>query len=281
MNVVRLGAAVLTVALVGCGSSSSGNAGTGGVPGAGGTGGSGGVRSPTELVAPTETSYTTERGDVHTECRGRTTGVPVILMAGGTDRADTWDELRDALGDDALTCAFTRPGALPSYLLAEPYTPQLFADSLAEVLPQLGIGERFVFVAHSFGGLTLRVFGASSAAQIAGALFLDPTIPPDDDPVLVAEVERENIDAAAAAAQAHAASSWAAEAPVTVLSHDPEWALQSGLWTEAQQTAWDAGQLDYAALTDNGTQRNVPGAEHYIYRTNLEEVVQEIEALLP
>ena len=200
-------------------------------------------------------------------------------MAGGADRAETWDELRDELGEEVLTCAFTRPGALPSYVLAELYTPQLFADALAEVLPQLDIGERFVFVAHSLGGLTLRVFGASNAGQIAGALFLDPTIP-SEEPVLAQEMMAGNIDAAAAASQGAAVSSWTEDVPLTVLSHDPEWALQSGLWTEAQQTEWEDGQQGYAALTDSGSQRDVPGAEHYIYRTNLDEVVEALRALL-
>lgn len=167
----------------------------------------------------------------------------------------------------------------PSYVRSDPYTPQLFADALAEVLPQLDIGDRFIFVAHSLNGLTLRVFGGANAAQIAGAVFLDPTIP-SEDPVIIEELAIFNIDGVAAASEGSAVSSWTGSSPIVVLSHDPAWGLGSGLYTEEQQAEWDDGQLDYAALTNNGSQRDVAGAEHYVYRTNLDEVVDEIEALL-
>jgi len=118
-----------------------------------------------------------------------------------------------------------------------------------------------------------------NAEQVAAALFLDPTIT-SEDAVILEEPALFNIDGGAAAAQGRSVATWPEDVPVVVLSHDPAWGTGSGLYTEAQQTEWDEGQLEYAALTESGLQRDVPGAEHYIYRTHLEEVVQELEELL-
>ena len=269
-ELISTGALCLALAAVGCGGSSDG--GTGGASGAGGSG-------PTELVAPLQTTFDTTGGSVHVECEGSTTDVPIVFLAGGADPASTWDELIAELGDDVLTCAFTRPGVIPSYVASELYTPQLFADALAEVLPQLGIGDRFIMVGHSLGGMTLRVFGSTHANRLTGALFLDPTIP-SSDPVLVDELMDFQIDAAAAEAQTRAVSGWSEDVPLTVLSHDPELALESGLWTEAQQNEWAREQEAYGELTPSGTQYPVPGSEHYIYRTNLTVVVDELRSLM-
>lgn len=102
-------------------------------------------------------------------------------------------------------------------------------------------------------------------------------MPDPEDTILADEL---GWDTAATVTQGMAVTRWSRDVPLTVLSHDPELAVATGTWTQADQVRWSAGQQAYGMLTASGVQRDVEEATHYVYRTNREEVVAAIRALL-
>jgi len=231
------------------------------------------------LTPPETSEYATSLGSVRFVCEG-TGRLPVVLLAGGADRRTVWSDVRRELGNRVLTCALDRPGVGQSDDPEDPLTPSDVAAALDEVLDQAGLDERFLLVGHSVGGMSLRLFGDRSPDRIAGAVFLDPTVPE-----VIARYPEELVsfgfDAEATVAEAEAVTTWASDAPVTVLSHDPELLVSEGVYTAEEQTLWDAGQDDYAALTPNGTQRDVDGSGHYIHLDAPGVAAAAIRELLP
>jgi pimeloyl-ACP methyl ester carboxylesterase len=233
------------------------------------------------FTASTRTAYPTDGGTIHMPCQG-TGALPVVFLAGGDDIAAIWTDLITALGPRVLTCTYDRPNVLPSYHAGEPLTPQVVADALAEALAQANLGARFLLVGHSLGGISVRVFGASYADRVAGALFLDPTVPAfmTANEATKAALVSDGWDPVAIQSQGDAVTSWSSQARVTVLSHDPALAVDAGTFTAAEEALWDQGQQVYAHLTPHGTQTSVPGATHYVYVSNQDVVVAAILDLL-
>lgn len=230
--------------------------------------------------APTNTEWTTRAGTTSMTCQGRG-DTPVVFLAGAADPGSTWDAVVADLGPDVLACVFDRPGVGTSDALDEPVTPQGVADVLGDTLDAADVAEGALLVGHSLGGLTLRLYGADRADTLAGVLFLDPTVPDPEDTILADELDGLGWDTAATVTQGMAVTRWSSDVPLTVLSHDPELAVATGTWTEAVKARWSAGQQAYGMLTASGVQRDLEDATHYVYRTNREEVVAAIRALLP
>ncbi|HJK96728.1 MAG TPA: alpha/beta hydrolase [Polyangiaceae bacterium LLY-WYZ-14_1] len=230
--------------------------------------------------APSNTEWSTGEGVTSMRCRGRG-DTPVVFLAGGADPGDTWDDVIEDLGPDVLTCVYDRPGVGQSDALDALVTPQAVADVLGDTLDAADVANGALLVGHSLGGLTLRLYGADRSDMLAGALFLDPTVPDPEDTILADELDDLGWDAAATVAQGAAVTRWPSDVPLTVLSHDPALAVSTGTWSEADQVRWSAGQRDYGMLTPSGTQRDVSDATHYVYRTRPDEVVLALRALLP
>lgn len=229
---------------------------------------------PAILTAPERTDFPTSAGSMHLRCRGAGR-IAVVFLAGGADEQSTWSRLIAGLGRDVLTCTFDPPGvgasAAPDTLL----TPGLVASALVETLAQAGVGERFLFVGHSLGGLAVRVLGGAHVERVAGAVLLDPTVPEMVRPE-AAELRRFGFDPEATAAEGEAVVRWASDVPLSVLSHDPETAR----WPAELQAQWDVGQMDYARLSALGTQQDVPGTTHYVHVDAPEVVAAAIRAEL-
>lgn len=214
----------------------------------------------------------------HLSCRGDGS-VPVVFMAGGTDRSTEWDELRRLLGDDARTCVFERQGLVPS---DEPpdepldhLTPDLVAESLDATLTAAAVDGPVVVVAHSISGLVLRRFGTTHPERVAGAIFLDPTTSTALT-AIAADLKATGWDVEETTAQTHEPAEWP-EVPLVVLSRDP--ALLT-LGDATIEDLWATGQQEYASLTPDGEQRSVPGADHYVHRAAPDVVVTTIRQIV-
>ena len=230
----------------------------------------------TVIDAPSQSTFATDAGTIHMACQG-SGALPVIFLAGGGDPGTIWSGIVSALGPGVLTCTFDRPGVAPSYQPGMLETPQFFADALAQVLSEANIGSRFLVVGHSVAGIVLRVFGASYASRVAGAVFLDPTVPSfiamDD----AGQLAMAGFDPQLTVSEGNAVTTWMSTATVTVLSHDPAWAAGVGF---PNQAGWELGQKAYAQLTPNGTQMDVPGASHYVFKDKPAVVVAAIQSIL-
>jgi pimeloyl-ACP methyl ester carboxylesterase len=92
---------------------------------------------------------------------------PILLLHGQPGSARDWDRLRDAIGDEATTIAFDRPGwdrrSTPADLAGN-------ARAALSVLDSHG-AERATVVGHSFGG-TIAAWLAAEYPERVGALVL-------------------------------------------------------------------------------------------------------------
>ncbi len=100
-----------------------------------------------------------------------------------------------------------------------------------------------------------------------------------DTPGDTAEFLSYDFDPGLSARQVAAVTRWP-DVPVTVLSHDPKWAVSTGQLTAAGQRRWAAGQKAYARLSPQGTARAVPGASHMVYQDKPHVVVAAIRQVL-
>lgn len=232
------------------------------------------------LKAPKATSYRANGRSVHMTCQG-SGHIPVIFLAGGSDPGTNWDRIIAGLGPHVLTCAFDRPDVYPSQSVPGLLTPERVSDTLERTLAQAHLTGKVLLVGHSIGGLEARVFGAEHPDQVAGAVFLDPSEPDfiTDTSSDTAEFLSYDFDPGVTSRQVAAVTRWP-DVPITVLSHDPKWAVSTGQLTGAGQRQWAAGQEAYAKMSPHGTARAVSGATHLVYEDKPQVVVAAINKTL-
>lgn len=105
--------------------------------------------------------------------------VVVVDTALGSPSAEWW-ALQDRLSDQFTVVTYDRAGYGWSDPAPAPRTPDQIAHELAAMLDAAGIREPVILVGHSQGGLNLRHFARLYPSRVAGAVFLDPLSPDDD-----------------------------------------------------------------------------------------------------
>jgi pimeloyl-ACP methyl ester carboxylesterase len=255
-------------------------------PGATSTsGGASGGAPPTivvqaDQVAPTRTRYIVDGRQVDLVCKGRGRP-PVVFQAGGRDSGSVWDNLVKALGPDVLTCVFDRPGTTFEKRSLKPppelLTPNIIAKTLAATLEQAGLGPRVILVGHSAGGLDSLVFGANYPDLVAGAILFDPSTIPEP-------AERQlwtglGFEFEPTVRQIQRVQSWP-HVPLVILTSDGKKAVAANQYTEAEFRHWVDGHKRYARLSSEGTQREVPGTDHYVYVSAPKVAVATIRRVL-
>jgi pimeloyl-ACP methyl ester carboxylesterase len=214
-------------------------------------------------VVPAQTRYTVDGGKVDLVCRGRGR-MPVVFLAGGRTPGLVWNGLIESLGDDVFTCVFNRPGTTDEEITKPPSglsTPRGIATALADTLEQANVGPRVVIVGHSASGDSSLVFGADHPERVAGAVLFDPTVP---NLVPAADWKLVDFDPDAMVKQTNAVTDWP-DVPLLVLTADSDLAVQNKEATVAEERKWIAAHRRYAALSDQGSQREVPDSSHDIY----------------
>ena len=132
--------------------------------------------------------------EIYMECRG--TGSPtVVLVSGFRGSHDDWTSVIDSGGNPkpsrsavfpevgAFTrvCAYDRPGTAtldgkltPSTPVPQPTTAQEGAADLHALLGAAGEQGPYVLVAHSWGGLNVRIFASEHPNDVSGLVLVDP-----------------------------------------------------------------------------------------------------------
>ncbi len=198
---------------------------------------------------------------MHLACHG--TGSPVVLLlAGGRDTTDDWNELVRRLGPDVRTCAFDYPGVGPSSAGSGQMTPQIVSDTLHDTLAAADVPAPYVVVGHSLAALSTRVFVGQHPDDVAGVVVFDGT-PVEYVAADPGELERElDWDPAATIRQARSVSSWP-DVPVRILQRDFEVATDGT--PAAEERLWHRGQVALSRLSPHGRLDVVPRAGHFIY----------------
>lgn len=105
-------------------------------------------------------------------CQGTGTP-PVIFEAGLGEVGFAWSLVQAGAAKFTRACWYDRAGYGWSDPGPDPRDSSHIADDLHALLRRAGITPPYVMVAHSFGGLPVRVFHGRYPAEVAGAVFAD------------------------------------------------------------------------------------------------------------
>lgn len=202
----------------------------------------------------------------------------VIFESGGGRVALDWYGVQTSLPMDVRACGYARAGQGrsdppdPDSVLVELFGQQLpsvssTVDDLHRLLEKVGLAPPYVLVGHSFGGVIVRLFAGEHPDLTAGVVFVDSSHPDDySNSELSAVVEP-------------ASQSTSIEAPIVVLSADPEVKAKQIQGEEALRD-WMDHQTDLASLSADSSHRYVEGAGHELHSQYPDEVANAIMTIL-
>ena len=113
---------------------------------------------------------------LHLHCAG--SGSPAVVFdaaLGGSSLS--WTYVQPAVAAFTTTCNYDRAGFGWSDAGPMPRTVGRIAAELHQLLTAARVAPPYVFVGHSFGGLSIRAFASSHPADVAGLVFVDPAHP--------------------------------------------------------------------------------------------------------
>jgi len=106
----------------------------------------------------------------------------VVLEAGLMSTVLSWSTLQPELARRYRVVSYDRAGLGWSELGPMPRTAERIVGELHELLGKAEIAPPYVLVGHSFGGLTMPLFAATYAEEIAGVVLIDAVVPAEWNP---------------------------------------------------------------------------------------------------
>jgi len=251
---------------------------------------------------------------LYIRCTGK--GNPTVVIDTGVgDTSERWQSIQAQVAQVTRVCTYDRAGYGSSEPGPLPRHSQRAADELKQLLENAGVGEPYVLVGHSLGGLNVQVFANRYPDLVAGLLLLDPAPLPfitgQAFPELyrmfeqqaaesqqMAEAARQSTDAEAqaqadyleAAASEHAAlvtESASQVAAIESFGDIPLVVIGSGKPTpafgaaaEEFQQFWIEQSRALAAKSTNGTFVLAPESSHYLHEDAPDVVLDAIRQMV-
>lgn len=242
-------------------------------------------------------------------------GRPVVLLAGLGDTAYVYDQLAPKLNNAYHVYGITRRGFGNSSAPKTGYTADRLGDDVLRVLDALKLAQP-VLIGHSVAGEELSSVGARRSDRIAGLIYLDAAwdrtyappkekknseekdgnfdkvgIPEQPKPVVgkfdpadevragVQKPDYRRIRVPALALYA-AARSWAELMPDAPEFTDPQKRLAAEKVVASMAQIRKHMAESFSAEVANSQVVEIPGASHYLFRTNEADVLREIRTFL-
>jgi pimeloyl-ACP methyl ester carboxylesterase len=111
---------------------------------------------------------------LHLVCKG-SRGPTVVIEQGAGEPSNLWWPIQDKVAEFARVCTYDRPGYGLSEAVPAPRTIEDRAAELHALLVNAEIPGPFVLVAHSYGGLIVRLFARDHRESVAGLVLVDTT----------------------------------------------------------------------------------------------------------
>lgn len=111
--------------------------------------------------------------NVHLLCKGDAAGPTVVIEPGAGEPAMLWWLVQDRVASFARVCTYDRPGYQWSDPIDAPRSIEDRARELHDVLTHGGVPGPYVFVAHSYSGVIVRLFARDHADATAGLVLVD------------------------------------------------------------------------------------------------------------
>ena len=224
---------------------------------------------------------------------------PTVVFVSAFGGDDSLEPIARQLADEAYVCFYFRPGDFhfrpgDGPVPDRPRTAGSDAADLHELLAVAGLPKPVVLVAHSFGGLIADIAAAEHPDDIAGVVFVDPSVPGQEERVhaVLTDAQRAYFDGLVAPFPTLTCATSLVEAaeavpsfpriPVTVLtatrgfSGDP----CEQLPCDEMQAIWLKIQGEFAATLTPDARHVLADTGHYVHVDDPDLVVMEIRALL-
>jgi len=106
----------------------------------------------------------------------------IILEAGLMSTMLSWSDIQRQLAGSYRVVSYDRAGLGWSDVGPMPRTAERIVEELHSLLDRAAIPPPYLLVGHSFGGLTMPLFGARYPAETAGMVLIDPVVPAEWNP---------------------------------------------------------------------------------------------------
>lgn len=253
---------------------------------------------------------------MYLECHGEG-GPTVVFESGYPNDGTVWSlgGVFEAVAGFTRACVYDRPGTLVEEPLSrsdaapQPRTALDVVTDLHALLQGAGEPGPYVFVAHSIGGLFVRLYASSYPDEVAGMVLVDtssedqvdrlkPIIPPElvDSFVLASQnpsaeaiaaypqLERILIDESSNQVRTAMAQQPMRPMPLVVLTRgmpaSAEPGLPPGISAEAVEDVWGELQRQLAELVPGARQVIATDSGHYIWLSQPEFVIDATRAVI-
>ncbi len=110
---------------------------------------------------------------LHLFCKGSGDGPTVVMETGAGDGSYRFWAIQDKVGEFAHVCVYDRAGLGWSDPAPEGRSLEQRANDLHALLAKANVQRPFVLVAHSLGGLPVRLFARDHRDEVAGLVLID------------------------------------------------------------------------------------------------------------
>ena len=110
---------------------------------------------------------------IHLLCKGDAVGPTVVIVPGAGEPSMLWWFVQDQVAAFARVCTYDRPGYQWSDPIDAPRSIEDRARELNEMLKRGDVPGPYVLVAHSYGGVLVRLFTRDHMDEVAGLVLVD------------------------------------------------------------------------------------------------------------
>jgi pimeloyl-ACP methyl ester carboxylesterase len=133
------------------------------------------AEDPTASARPGLLAHLPDGRRINFRCSGA--GAPTVILEGGWAATSlAWNAVRAMVSTRRRVCAYDRAGSGFSDPGSEPRDGAAIARDLDDALRAARIRGPFILVGHSAGGLYIRLFANRRWSDVAGFVFVDPSV---------------------------------------------------------------------------------------------------------
>jgi pimeloyl-ACP methyl ester carboxylesterase len=266
-----------------------------------------GCNAPTPARNPGMTNTATEAAvdrlvdiggtNLYVHCVGA--GTPaVVLEAGLGNDHEVWSAVQPGIAKFARVCAYDRAGLGRSGPPTRPHSNQKMAQELHTLLNRTGVSPPYILVAHSMGGINVRLLASEHPDEVAGMVLIDAV--GDDQPArfwaLIPESQMAEFRAGleklpegvdyntyvAGIVEMKARGRVMRDKPLVILTRGKEQAPPDASPELASRMlhAWHGMQADLRHLSTNSIQLIAKDSGHFIHREAPQLVVSCVRAVV-
>lgn len=114
----------------------------------------------------------------------------IFLEAGGASSLDDWESIFHDIAKHAKVIRYSRVGNGRSTKVRKNFSSNEYAEEALKLMSELGIDEKVVFIAHSYGAYIARIFVATYPEKVSALMLIDPSSEHDVDIVRKIDLEK-------------------------------------------------------------------------------------------